>query len=51
MRSPEGTTYIETKETKYHPNVFTYSVGGQRTGHPAAFPDKLAEDQIRGIVF
>ena len=46
MRSPEGTTYIETKETKYHPNVFTYSVGGQRTGHPAAFPDKLAEDQI-----
>lgn len=46
MRSPEETTYMATKETKYHPNIFTYTVGGQKTGHPAVFPDKLAEDQI-----
>lgn len=46
MRAPEGITYMETKDTKYHPNIFTYSVGGQKTGHPAVFPDKLAEDQI-----
>lgn len=31
---------------KIHPNIFTYSLGGSRTGHPAAFPDKLAEDHI-----
>lgn len=46
MRTPEGAYYLATKDTKYHPNIFTYSVGGQKTGHPAAFPDKLAEDQI-----
>lgn len=46
MRSPEGIKYMTTKDTKYHPNVFTYSLGGQKTGHPAVFPDKLAEDQI-----
>jgi site-specific DNA-methyltransferase (adenine-specific) len=46
MRAPEGITYMETKDTKYHPNIFTYSVDGQKTGHPAVFPDKLAEDQI-----
>lgn len=46
MRAPEGKTFIATKDTKYHPNIFTYTLGGQKTGHPAAFPDKLAEDQI-----
>ena len=46
MRNPEEATYKATRETKYHPNVFTYTVGGQKTGHPAVFPDKLAEDQI-----
>jgi site-specific DNA-methyltransferase (adenine-specific) len=46
MRAPEGITYMATKDTKYHPNIFTYSLGGQKTGHPAVFPDKLAEDQI-----
>lgn len=46
MRAPEGKTFMATKDTKYHPNIFTYSLGGQKTGHPAAFPDKLAEDQI-----
>jgi len=46
MRAPEGVTYMTTKDTKYHPNIFTYTLGGQKTGHPAVFPDKLAEDQI-----
>lgn len=46
MRSPDGVVYMTTKDTKYHPNIFTYTVGGSRTGHPAVFPDKLAEDQI-----
>jgi site-specific DNA-methyltransferase (adenine-specific) len=46
MRAPEGITYMTTKDTKYHPNIFTYTLGGQKTGHPAVFPDKLAEDQI-----
>ena len=46
MRAPEGKTYMATKDTKYHPNIFTYSLGSQKTGHPAVFPDKLAEDQI-----
>ena len=46
MRAPDGITYMATKETKYHPNIFTYTLGGQKTGHPAVFPDKLAEDQI-----
>ena len=46
MRSPDGKTFMTTKDTKYHPNIFVYTLGGQRSGHPAAFPDKLAEDQI-----
>lgn len=46
MRTPDGIYYLATKDTKYHPNIFTYSVGSQKTGHPAVFPDKLAEDQI-----
>ena len=46
MRAPEGITYMATKDTKIHPNIFTYTLGGQKTGHPAVFPDKLAEDQI-----
>jgi len=46
MRAPDGKTFITTKDTKYHSNIFTYTLGGQRSGHPAAFPDKLAEDQI-----
>lgn len=46
MRAPEGKTFMATKDTKYHPNIFTYTIGGVKTGHPAVFPDKLAEDQI-----
>lgn len=46
IRNPEKLVFKPTRETKYHPNVFTYTLGGQKTGHPAVFPDKLAEDQI-----
>lgn len=46
MRSPEGKTYKKTKPEKIHPNVFTYSCGASRSGHPAVFPDMLAEDMV-----
>lgn len=35
-----------TREKKIHGNVFTYGIGGKKTGHPAVFPEKLAADQI-----
>lgn len=41
-----GKDFLVTKDEKIHPNIFTYTVGGERTGHPAAFPNKLAEDHI-----
>ena len=46
MRSPEGTTYKATKETKIHPNLFPYTLGKSRTGHPAPFPCELAHDMV-----
>lgn len=46
MRAPEGISYKATKAEKIHPNIFTYTCGGVRTGHPAVFPNKLAEDMI-----
>ena len=36
----------QTRETKLHGNVFTYAIGGNPTGHPAVFPEKLALEQI-----
>ena len=35
-----------SREMKIHGNVFTYSVGGNKTGHPAVFPERLALEQI-----
>lgn len=37
---------IITNATKIHKNIFTYPIGGGKTGHPAVFPYKLAEDHI-----
>jgi DNA modification methylase len=34
-------------ELKRRQNVWKYSIGQNRTGHPAVFPEKLAEDHIR----
>ena len=44
-RHRHSETY-EVKQTKIKENIFYYSVGGGRTGHPAVFPEKLAEDHI-----
>lgn len=46
MRAPKGIFYLPTKETKIHPNIFSYTCGGSKSGHPAAFPDELARDMI-----
>lgn len=47
MRSPDGAEWKRTKSEKIHPNVFEYSCGSTRSGHPAPFPDRLAEDMVR----
>lgn len=36
-----------TKEDKNRNNIFSYSIGGGKTGHPAVFPEQLAEDHIK----
>ena len=46
MRAPEGITYMKTKAEKIHPNIFEYSLGATKSGHPAAFPNGLPHDQI-----
>lgn len=47
MRLYEETKHIETKETKIAPNLFSYTLGKEKTGHPASFPEQLAKDQIQ----
>lgn len=47
MRSNVETTYRETKDMKIHQNIFTYTCGNVKSGHPAPFPDKLAIDMVR----
>ncbi len=47
MRIYSETTFIATAETKIAGNIFSYTTGGEKTGHPAAFPEKLAADQIQ----
>lgn len=47
MRLYPETTFIATAETKIAGNVFSYVVGDEKTGHPAAFPVRLAKDQIQ----
>ena len=46
MRLYAETTFKETKETKIASNIFSYTLGREKTGHPAPFPEKLAEDHI-----
>lgn len=46
MRLYPETTYIPTNETKIAPNIFAYTLGAEKTGHPAPFPEQLAKDQI-----
>jgi len=33
-------------KTKIKPNIFSYTVGGKKYGHPAPFPEQLANDHI-----
>jgi site-specific DNA-methyltransferase (adenine-specific) len=39
-------TYKPTAESKIAPNIFEYSIGNEKVGHPAVFPLELATDQI-----
>lgn len=45
-RHREEKDMIKVKPDKLHNNIFYYSIGGGNTGHPAVFPEKLAEDHI-----
>jgi site-specific DNA-methyltransferase (adenine-specific) len=36
----------KVKDTKQHDNIFDYTIGGEKTGHPAVFPQMLVRDQI-----
>lgn len=38
--------FVEVAPTKNKINIFEYSVGGGKTGHPAIFPEQLANDHI-----
>lgn len=45
-RRHRGTELIKVKDTKLRKNIFWYSIGGGKTGHPAVFPLQLATDHI-----
>lgn len=46
MRLYSETKYKATNKTKIAPNIFAYALGKEKTGHPAPFPEDLANDQI-----
>lgn len=46
FRLYEKTEFKATKQDKISPNIFRYTVGKDKTGHPASFPEKLANDHI-----
>lgn len=46
MRLYDETEFKATKETKIAPNIFAYTLGREKTGHPAPFPEQLANDHI-----
>jgi site-specific DNA-methyltransferase (adenine-specific) len=46
MRVEDRTYYRETGQEKILPNIWEYSVGQVKNGHPAVFPEKLVEDHI-----
>lgn len=45
-RRHRKTEEIEVKPTKIKTNIFYYSIGGCKTGHPTVFPEQLAQDHI-----
>jgi DNA modification methylase len=46
MRLYDDTEFKVTKNEKIAPNIFSYTLGKEKTGHPAPFPEKLAQDMI-----
>ena len=46
MRLYDETEFKATKDTKIAPNIFAYTLGREKTGHPAPFPEQLAMDHI-----
>jgi len=46
MRLYDDTVYIATKNEKIASNIFSYTIGKEKTGHPAPFPEQLAQDHI-----
>jgi len=46
IRLYDETEFKATKETKIAPNIFPYTLGREKTGHPAPFPEQLANDQV-----
>ncbi len=52
LQTPDATTFSAahsskpTGDEKIAPNIFGYTVGGEKTGHPAVYPLALAADQI-----
>lgn len=45
-RRHRGTELRTVNATKRKGNIFYYSIGGGKTGHPAVFPEQLAKDHI-----
>ena len=46
MRLYTETEFKATNDTKIAPNIFAYTLGREKTGHPAPFPEKLCADHI-----
>jgi DNA modification methylase len=47
MRLYKQTTFKPTNASKIKQNIFSYTVGDVKTGHPAPFPEQLAADHIK----
>lgn len=45
-RRDRGTDKIKVSNKKIKQNIFSYAIGGSKTGHPAIFPEQLANDHI-----
>lgn len=46
MRLYNETEFKATKENKIAPNIFAYTLGREKTGHPAPFPEALVKDHV-----
>lgn len=47
MRLYSESEFKSTKEKKIAANIFSYTLGREKTGHPAPFPEALANDHIQ----